>query len=191
MTTRDEMRAIVGYMRKAFSNYDPDLTSQTNTVDVLVDLLGDLPLDLLKLAVRTACVQPGREFAPSAGEIRGAVVELMMKASGAPTAGEAWEEVRLYIHFHGSQNGTPAFSHPLVAKTVRQIGLREIGMSENQGVERAHFMKMYNELMERERENTALLPEAVRFIENYRQLEAGKKQAGLLEEGTEEVWRKE
>jgi hypothetical protein len=182
MTTRDEMRAIVGYMSKAFSNYNPDISSQTNTVDVLLDLLGDLPVDLLKLAVRTACTQPGREFTPSAGEIRGMVVDLMMKASGVPTAGEAWEELRRYIGDHGSQNATPEFSHPLVTQAVRQIGLRQVGMSENEELTRAHFMRMYNELLERERARAALLPEAVKFIETYKQIEAKQDSTRLLEE---------
>ena len=65
MSTRKDIAEIIGYMKLAFPNYSPDVTSPINTVDVLLDLLGDIPAETLKLAVRAACAEAGRAFAPA------------------------------------------------------------------------------------------------------------------------------
>jgi hypothetical protein len=174
MATREDIKKIVGFMILAFPNYHPDLTEdQTNAIDVYTDLLGDLDANTLKLAVRSACAEPGRAFAPSAGEIRGMVVALQIKASGAPTAGEAWGEVMRLMTTVGCHGGTPDYSHPLIKKAVQAIGIENIGMSEDVMVERAHFLKIYAQLMERETENAAMLPEAIEYVQAQKQIASG------------------
>ena len=68
MATREEIKKIIGYLKLVFPNYNPDVTSTPNTVDVYEDLLGDLDGKMLEDAVREACKQD-RAFAPSPGEI--------------------------------------------------------------------------------------------------------------------------
>ena len=60
---------------------------------MLLDLLGDVPAEPLKLAVRAACAKAGRTFAPAVGEIRAAAVKLSISALGIPNEFEAWAEV--------------------------------------------------------------------------------------------------
>jgi hypothetical protein len=175
MATREDIKNIIAYMALAFHNFHPDVSSPMNSVDVLYDLLGDLSADTLKTAVKSCCAEPGRAFAPSAGEIRGMAVKLHVRAAGVPTAGEAWEEVLRYIADHGSHNGTPEFSNPIITKAVRAIGLVNIGMSEDVMVERAHFLKIYDQLSSRAVEDAAMLPDAVRYIEAQKQIAAGVK----------------
>lgn len=62
-------------------------------MDVLLDLLGDIPAEILKLAIKSACAEPGRAFAPAVGEIRAAALELSVSALGIPNEFEAWAEV--------------------------------------------------------------------------------------------------
>ncbi len=183
MATRDEIKIILFYMKKSFPNFTPDLErdekrpDMPNSVDVFYDLLKHLPIDTLKLAVRSCCAQPGRAFAPSPGEIIGMVTSLHIKASGVPSAGEAWEEVIRTITDAGCHNGTPEFSHPLIKKAVQAIGFVNIGMSEDTMVERAHFLKIYGQYLARASEDAAMLPEAAEYVEKKRMVDS--ETAGL------------
>ena len=93
MSTRKDNAEIIGYMKLAFPNYAPDVTSPINTLDVLLDLLGDIPAETLELAVRAACAEAGRAFAPAVGEIRAAALKLSISVLGIPNEFEAWAEV--------------------------------------------------------------------------------------------------
>jgi hypothetical protein len=173
MTTRDDIKNFIAYFMMAFPNYHPDITSAMNTTDVYYDLLKDIPLEDLKLAVRTACAEPGRAFAPSPGEIRGASVNLHIKVSGVPTAGEAWQEVIATIQHRGCHGEIPEFSNPIIKKAVQAVGFVNIGMSEDVMVERAHFLKIYTQLLDRNTEDAAMLPEAVEYV--HKQIEYKQK----------------
>jgi hypothetical protein len=172
MATREEIKAILGYLVMAYPNFKPDFTSPINTLDVYYDILKDISEDELKLAVRS-CVAGPSAFAPSPGEIRSKVTGLHVKASGVPSAGEAWEEVMRKMVSGGCHNGTPEYSHPLIRKAVQAIGIVNIGMSEDVMVERAHFLKIYASYLERAIEDDSMLPEAVEYIQTRRQIEGG------------------
>jgi hypothetical protein len=77
MASREEIAQIIGYMKLVFPNYNPDITSHPNTIDVFEDLLGDMKSETLQSAVKAACKESDRAFAPSAGEIRGAAMRMM------------------------------------------------------------------------------------------------------------------
>jgi hypothetical protein len=176
MATRQDIQAIIIYMQGLFPNYRPNLDGDFNAIDAMLDVLGDLDTKTLRLAVKAACMPgTGRQFAPSADEIRSAMVGLQIRASGVPQPGEAWEEVISTIHRIGCHGPTPEFSHPLVRKAVQAIGLQSIGMSEDLMVERAHFLKIYGQYLERATEDAAMIPEAVQYIETRKQIGAGIK----------------
>jgi hypothetical protein len=185
MTTREEIKNLVAYMILSFSNYHPDVDSPMNVVDVFLDLLGDLPLDALKAAVRSCCAEPGRQFAPSAGEIRGAVIKLNAQASGLPSAGEAWGAV--VASFERMPGGNMAggghnaiLDNPLVVEAVQQMGgYGAIGTDffDNQVANRAHFLKLYNALYEHELSTQLQLPVVKAYIEGQRE------ETKLLEKG--------
>ncbi|GIK44018.1 MAG: hypothetical protein BroJett011_78510 [Chloroflexota bacterium] len=164
MATRDEIKSVIAYLKLAFPNYHPELSGEINTVDVLTDLLGDIPADALMVAVKAACAEPGRQFAPSAGEIRGKLAELHAKAAEVPTAAEAWGAVMESFRCVTSQR--PALlKHPLVAKAVRMMGgLDKIGMSETIGVERAHFFKFYEQLLKCALEDASELAGVTKYV---------------------------
>jgi hypothetical protein len=172
MATREEIKAILGYLVMAYPNFKPDFTSPINTLDVYYDILKDISEDELKLAVRS-CVAGPSAFAPSPGEIRSKVTGLHVKASGVPSAGEAWEEVMRKMVSGGCHNGTPEYSHPLIRKAVQAIGIVNIGMSENLGVERGQFLKIYSSYLERAIDDASMLPEVSDYIDAQRQIGSG------------------
>jgi hypothetical protein len=180
MSTRKDIAEIIGYMKLAFPNYSPDVTSPINTVDVLLDLLGDVPAEKLKLAVRAACAEAGRAFAPAVGEIREAALKLSVSALGIPNEFEAWAEVckmpkdmvrsRIELDENGKmvtdEKGAVIileerlkWSHALIEKTAYLMGWPDFP-SEDESLDRAHFFQAYraevNRLMESEGELPAV-----------------------------------
>lgn len=72
------------------------------------------------------------------------------------TAGEAWGQVMKEISHVGSW-GRPNFDNPIVAQAVDCMGWRTLCLSENISVERAHFLKIYVTLEERNRYNQVVV----------------------------------
>lgn len=182
MTVRDEIKAIITYMVLAFPNFHPTLDGTPNSVDVYQDLLGDMNFQLLMLATKTACAERGRKFAPSAGEIRGTAAKIHLDASGTPTSSEAWEAIMESFRVVKSQR-PKLLDHPIVAKAIRAMGgLDTIGMSENNMADRAHFLKIYDQLLERGLDNAAMLVDTYTYIASIKKLTGGENPIVYLAE---------
>jgi hypothetical protein len=188
MSTRKDIAEIIGYMKLAFPNYSPDVTSPINTVDVLLDLLGDVPAETLHLAVRSACAEPGRAFAPAVGEIREAAIKLSVNALGIPNEFEAWAEVckmpkdmirsRIELDENGKmvtdEKGAVIileerlkWSHVLIEKTALLMGWPDFP-SEDESLDRAHFFQAYRSAVNRMMEEAGELPAVRKYIEGQR-----------------------
>lgn len=63
-----------------------------------------------------------------------------------PTQGEAWRMVQEQIG-----RTPPRFTDSLVDRAVKCVGWRDINFSENVEALRAHFMKIYQQFVDRER----------------------------------------
>jgi hypothetical protein len=189
MSTRKDIAEIIGYMKLAFPNYSPDVTSPINTVDVLLDLLGDVPAEILKLAIKAACAEPGRAFAPAVGEIREAALKLSVSALGIPNEFEAWAEVckmpkdlircRIEVDEEGkmvtNENGSAIildeqlkWSHVLIEKTALLMGWPDFP-SEDESLDRAHFFQAYRAAVNRMMEEAGELPAVRNYVEGRRQ----------------------
>lgn len=175
MTTREDIKKVMAYMGCAFPNYHPEISEGgVNAVDVMEDLLGDLPKDTLMAAVKACCAEPGRAFAPSAGEIRGMAVSLHVRAAGVPSAGEAWAAViesfeRMPSGVMAGGGHTPTLDNPIVQEAVKEMGgYAAIGVDfyDNLMPNRAHFLKIYAALLARHQEDAATLPEVAGYIES-------------------------
>ena len=64
------------------------------------------------------------------------------------TGGEAWAEVLEQISSVGSW-GTPSFSDSEISRSVTAIGWKNICLSTNISMERAHFFKIYDAFLRR------------------------------------------
>jgi hypothetical protein len=188
MSTRKDIAKIIGYMKLAFPNYSPDVTSPINTLDVLFDLLGDIPAETLELAVRAACAEAGRAFAPAVGEIRAAALKLFVSGLGIPNEFEAWVEVckmpkdmtrsRIDVDENGkmvtNENGAVLilvdrlkWSHPLIERTAFLMGWPDFP-SEDESLDRAHFYQAYRAEVTRMMENAGELPAVRKYLEAQR-----------------------
>jgi len=105
-----------------------------------------------------AVVSEHKELYPGTNII--ALIRDKAKVSQFPTAGEAWAEVRAEISRVGSW-GCPVFRNKITQRAAMAVGWRDMCLSENPSVGRAHFMKIYDSLCKREQENQLKLPQSV------------------------------
>jgi len=138
-------------------------------------LLGDLDTGRLTDAAMHVISQG--VFFPSAGELRQAYFNLEERASGIPTADEAWAEVKSLFHRGYSRYRPPThetFSHPRVEKALQGIGgWRVLCSSDNDAADRARFLQAYEVHTKRDRELSRMLPGVRQVMEElagrYRQ----------------------
>ncbi len=171
MADATDILQILSVISAAFPNYQ----EQPQTPEVYLQLLGDMDTALLKVAVLQCCSEPGRKFAPTVGEIRGAAAELTRLANHVPSSYEAWQEVQQ--SFRGM--GKP-WSHPLVKQAVDIFGWHNLGMSENPVADRARFIEAYEQLLHQGEREQTMLPAVRRYIEENTPLRLDMGEAPAL-----------
>jgi len=139
MMNKKETASILAFLASAY----PSIKITKETAEVYHDVLQDLGYPECVETVRQ-CVRVS-QFFPSASEIRRGV--LRDKGLLSPLPSEAWSEV-IGVASREGLNKSNEWSHATVAETVKAIGWREICFAENQGVLRAHFLKMYDSFRE-------------------------------------------
>jgi hypothetical protein len=122
-------------------------------------MLGDLDYAVASMAVKKIIMQ--NTFPPAIAEVRKAAAELTNPEN--LTSSEAWGEVTRAIRNYGYYRGEEALASlsPTTAQVVRYMGWREICMSEDIGVIRGQFLRMYAQVAEREQKEL-LLPADLR-----------------------------
>lgn len=109
--------------------------------------LADLPFEATQQAI--LMLVRTHKFRPSIAEIRQAVLELV---DPLPTAEEAWEEARqaarTFSPYHGGI--LHEWSHPLIERAARVVGIETMAYSEEPTVIAAQFRRVYESLRERE-----------------------------------------
>lgn len=127
------------------------------TLDLWFELLGDLPARVVLGAVKAHYATSEYPTLPAIGAVRKAAVALMHPA--IPTAAEAWGQVEHEMRRVGWV-GKPDLS-PLTARVVKAIGWQRLCASEDPGVERGQFLKMYDQMAQRD-EHDAVLPDGLK-----------------------------
>ena len=164
-----------------------------DTAEIYLQCIMDLPLDLTRAAVLDLLATS--KWLPTIAEIRGAVFD---QVDDTPEPGAAWGivnetirnsdgEVREWQNPDGTyERSKPTTSgHGLIDEAVKGLGgWRSLRQSENPMADRAHFLKVYAELIESERREAVRLPEA-------RQLQAQARARLEARDGTGEskLWR--
>jgi hypothetical protein len=161
---------MTAMLSAAYPNWN--ITAATN--EIYYQDLKDIPSDELFTAAQMCRSEAGRKFAPSVGELRGAVLELRRMAVNIPSSYEAWREFLRYVN-----DGRPV--SPLTRKTIDVLGERNLRMSENQTSDRMRFVEAYEQLQQRAERIEMLLPEVRGYLEvNGAMLPAPATQMKLL-----------
>jgi hypothetical protein len=138
--------------------YWPEFQHQGElTVNAWHVLLRDVPYPLTQQAL--LLLASTKTFPPKPAELLEAVAELTIPPEARLTPAEAWQlvlrEVQ-YVGFYGRPN-----LPPLVQQAVDCLGWTDICRSENVEVTRAHFMRVFEQLITRQRRQ-AVLPRPLR-----------------------------
>ena len=157
MATYELVTRIIGVLKLAYPHFGRDMIREDWIAlpQVYHRLLSDIPDAQLEAAALH--VTSENTFFPSAAELRQAA--FMLANCNQPSAEEAWGQVR-----RAFQYGLNEISDARTRRAVEIMGWRELCLSENQVADRAHFMKIYASLSERDKREGAMLPEVRRLI---------------------------
>lgn len=160
MTTPVEMFKIITFIGISYPNYSAfaDKVSAKNTAKVWSDMLGDIDLTLVEMAVKKYTAT--NKWPPSIAEIRESALKIVQPEQEY-TAAEAWGEVVKAVGAYGFNRADEALASlsPTTRKVAECVGFRTICMAEEDevGVVRGQFLKMYSQIAERQKQD-ALLP---------------------------------
>lgn len=150
------MNDIISVLAQLFSAY-AHAKVPIETQAVYVRLLRDIPIAELQAVVDQAIAEC--KFLPTVAEIRERY-HLLTRTLGQPSAAEAWGMVVKAFRSHGRMVAAADIFEGPVLRAVNNMGWRYLCDSEDQMADRAHFMKMYDQLVGREEQMQKLLPQA-------------------------------
>lgn len=116
-------------------------------------MMRDIPVEVLKASIVKVCRES--EFFPSVAQIVAAAQELDPRNPKLPTAAEAWEEVSRLVQTVGPYRA-PKYSCETVARAAKAIGWYQLCNSDNPEADRAHFLRLYESMRSKHRENQEL-----------------------------------
>jgi hypothetical protein len=122
-------------------------------------LLQDIPADELQVVIDQSVA--GYKFLPTIAELR-ETWHSLTHGLGQQSSAEAWADVEAEIR-HTGYIGSPQFENATTAAVVRSMGWRNLCASEQPAVERAQFMRMYDQWVSRNANVQRLLPQAASF----------------------------
>lgn len=172
-----------------YHNYNLTVQETKDVADLWMEILTDVD-DQTLMAATLLCITEERQFGPSVGEVRGAAVKLIVKASGIPDAYQAYQEVvnkptkgEKSGEFQLLADGTwgyprkpVEFSHPVVQAVAYMVGWPETFPTDSPMADRAQFSKAYEQESRRSIEDATRLPILNQYIETRR----GQGQAPAL-----------
>lgn len=156
---------------------DIDDVTAKMTIGMWHSALNDTPATVVFSVAQKYMLQ--NSLPPTISKLREMVVKVQ-NPEALMTSEEAWEKVILAVKRYGYYQQSEAFatlSEP-IRRAVKAIGWAQICKSENIGIERSNFMKMFNVMDEQNREE-ALLPTEIytklQTIIKEKSLEQSKK----------------
>lgn len=174
MATPNKAKAILAQMFAVYANAKG---IEAGTVAVYLRLLQDIPPHELQIVVDQCLAEC--KFLPTIAEIRERW-HALTRFLPALTGSEAWGQVQAEITRIGSW-GSPHFEDERIEQAVKAIGWMNICQSETPGVERAHFIKIYDAITERREREQKLLPAARQLAAHRGLVPIGASLAALVD----------
>lgn len=163
---QSEVVKLVAVCSVNYRNW-PDPNNLEKLVALWAKMLAEYDYFIVAAAVEKYLAES--PYPPTIADIMKRITDITIAKE--KTAIEAWGDVGQAIRRYGSYNETLALDMltALTRKVVKSMGYRELCLSENEMADRAHFLKVYDTLAAREREDALMLPstkEAIRHIQS-------------------------
>lgn len=162
-----------GQFAMALKTYYPreQLLPNEQAMELWYRQLCDIPYNLAEVALNKWVAT--NKWSPSIADIRR--MSLEVKEGSRPDYGEGWEQVMRAIRQYGVYREEEALQSmdEVTRQCVKQMGFKNICMSENITADRANFRMIFENMAERKR-NEAQLPETLRTL-------IGEMQVGMID----------
>jgi len=161
MATKNEFTNIMTVLVSAY----PGFAFVDPTSEVYLDLLADIPGKLLNAAALEHISRS--KYFPTVAELRQTAFDLLQGQPGQPPdAHSAWVEVQKAFDEIGKW-GQPVFSEPLIGEAVRALNWPALCRSDNPVSDRAHFVQVYQALLERSLFQQRRLPAVQKDVQAF------------------------
>lgn len=155
-----DVMKLVGIMSINYRNW-PEQGKEDALITLWTKMLADVDYDVAEAAVEKFLTES--TFPPTIADIRARIADITVIRE--KTGIEAWGEVKNAIRRYGTYREEDAMKSMggVTQKVVEAIGFRTLCLSENEMADRAHFLKVYDVMANRERQD-ALMPDSTRMI---------------------------
>lgn len=150
---KSDVIKLLGMLSAAY----PNMKEVTDiTANIWFDCIKDIDLDIALIAIKKYILES--PFSPTVADIRKRITDITTPLEDKTDSSEAWGEVVNAMKNYGSYNEIEALKNmsPTTRKVVKHMSWREICLSENLGVIRGQFLKMYATVVEKENQNRLL-----------------------------------
>ena len=151
---RAEIIKLVGICSINFRNW-PEEGKEDAVISLWSKMLEDTEYFIAEAAIEKYIAESA--YPPTIADIRARIADLTVFRE--KTAIEAWGDVCKAIQKYGYYQQKEALNSlgSVAAKVVDSLGYRTLCLSENVMTDRAHFLKVYDTLAKREREDALML----------------------------------
>lgn len=158
--TKTEIIKLIGICSVNYRNF-PEAGKEEMLIELWHTMLDDVSFQIAEIAIKKYISES--VFPPTIADIRQRIADVTKPRTVSPI--EAWGNVTNVIRKYGSYNESKALDEldTLTRRAVQYFGYRELCLSENVMADRAHFLKMFESLAERENKNN-LLNGAIREV---------------------------
>lgn len=150
-------KAEFGKIAAAIKTYYPreNVFPNQESIEMWYAQLKDIPYGIMQVAVQKWVAT--NKWCPTIADLRELCTEIVSGAT--PDWGSGWKEVIDAIHMYGWDRETEALNSmtPTTRRVVEQMGWLNICRSTNEASDRASFRMMFENLIERKK-NEAQLP---------------------------------
>jgi hypothetical protein len=165
--TQIETAALLGILRVTYPRFYADIPPEDIkiSVDTWTLMLSDTSFEVAQVALQRLIATS--KFPPTIAEMRESISAV--RYPSMLDSGEAWGEVTEAIRNYGyyrQEEAMASMCEP-VRLAVQRMGWRELCMSENGMADRAHFLRIYESMVKRTKEENQLpiaLKEAIKAI---------------------------
>jgi len=153
---RADIIKLVGICSINYRNW-PENGKEDALISLWETMMSDVDFEIGQVAIQKHMSES--VYPPTIADIRAKIADCTVARE--KTGIEAWGDVKSAIRRFGSYNEKKAMESlsGVTRKVVEYIGFKTLCLSEEEMADRAHFLKVYDTVARREREDALLLPQ--------------------------------
>lgn len=179
--TREEIVNVLAVLKANYSGALKDMTRQEaeGKINLWITMFADTDKEIMNLAIQKMIATS--KYFPTVAEVREAISEI--STGYVIDGGAAWGEVIAAIRNYGQYREIQALESmsDITRTVVQRIGWRDLCISEDIEINRAHFLKIYQAEEKRQKQKNSLPLEIQQKIEQ-KQFAYQQQKQELLEQ---------